>query len=103
MSAFDPLDIGNLIGLRIVLSMPAGPALTDEWTWQEVMNAESPQWIHHGPPSWLMEPEMFWRDPRQPITVRGHIPLNMERAGYELLIGGRGLDLSNLRRDEDKE
>lgn len=93
MREFDPLDIGNLIGLRIVLAMPKGPALTDEWTWKEVMNAQSPQWIHFGPPSWLLEPEMIWRDPRLPITVRGNVPVGMEQAAYTLLIGGRGIYL----------
>lgn len=96
--AFDPLDIGDLIGLRIVLAMPSGPALTNQWTWQQIMDGESPQWIYDGPPGWLLEPEMIWRDPRLPITVRGNVPRNMERAAQDLLIGGRGL---NQQRNEE--
>lgn len=89
----DPLDIRDLIGLRIILAMPEGPALTDEWTWLEVMTGNSPQWIHDGPPRWLREPEMVWRDPRLPITVRGNVPPGMERSAHTLLLGGRGLKL----------
>lgn len=88
---FDPLDIGELVGLRIVLAMPDGPALTKEWTWQQIMDGESPGWIHDGPPNWLMQPEMLWRDPRLPIIVRGNVPPNMEQAARELLFGGRDM------------
>lgn len=81
----DPLDIRNLVALRIILAMPFGPAITDEWTWQEVINRESPQWIHFGPPSWLLEPEMSWRDPLQ-IVVRGNVPNGMEKEARALLL-----------------
>lgn len=99
MIELDPLNIGELVALRIVLAMPSGPALTDEWTWKEVMSGQAPQWIHFGPPAWLLEPEMLWRDPRLPITVRGNIPIGMERAAYDLLRGGRGL--TGYEREED--
>lgn len=100
MTEFDPLNIGELIALRIILAMPEGPAITDEWTWKEVMNAEAPQWIHEGPPVWLLEPEMSWKDPRLPVTVRGHVPKGMERAAQELLLGGRGIF---PRKEEDSD
>lgn len=89
----DPLEIRDLIALRIVLAMPEGPALTDEWTWLEVMTGNAPQWIHFGPPAWLREPEMVWRDPRMPVTVRGNVPIGMERLAYTLLLAGRGVKL----------
>lgn len=85
----DPLDIWDLPALRIVLVMYEGEPLTDEWTWKEVMLGESPQWIHFGPPPWLLDPEMIWKDSRLPITVRGNVPTGYERLAHELLVGGR--------------
>lgn len=90
MAGFDWSRWGERTALRIVLVMTDGPALKREWTWQQLVDGEAPGWIHDGPPSWLLEPEMLWRDPLLPIEVRGHVPEGMQEQAYDLLLHGRG-------------
>lgn len=76
---------GDAIALRIVLAMPNGPALTKEWTWDDVLSGRSPQWVHAGPPGWLRDPEMSWNDPMLPVEVRANVPVGYEEIARDLL------------------
>lgn len=80
-------DLADRIALRIVLTVATGPALQREWTWGEVLEGRTPQWLHFGPPPWLREPEMSWHDPRGAVVARGLVPRGMEDAARELLYG----------------
>jgi hypothetical protein len=78
---------GDAIVLRAIFSLPHGPALIREWTWDQVRAGES-AFVHLGPPHWLIEPEMSWPDPQGPVEVRANVPSGLEHAARELL----GLD-----------
>lgn len=80
-------DLGDRVALRIVLAVAEGPALTREWTWRQVQECKTPQWVHLGPPPWLREPEMEWRDPLLPVTARGLVPAGLEDDARRLLYG----------------
>lgn len=53
--------------------MPQGPALTREWAWGDVLDRKAPQWLHNEAPFWMLDAEIEWRDPFEPIEYRGRI------------------------------
>jgi hypothetical protein len=77
----DPDDVG----LRVVFMVASGPAITREWTWAQVRDGRSPEWVHADPPAWLRDPEMSWHDRHGPIEVRGYVPPGMESEARALL------------------
>jgi hypothetical protein len=77
------------IAVRAVFSVSAGPALVGEWTWAQVRDGSSPDWVHADPPAWLRDPEMSWNDRHGPIEVRANVPPGMENAARALLAGSR--------------
>jgi hypothetical protein len=77
------------IAVRAVFSVSSGPALVGEWTWAQVRDGSSPDWVHADPPAWLRDPEMSWKDRHGPIEVRANVPPGMEDAARALLAGSR--------------
>jgi hypothetical protein len=74
-------------GIRVVFSMPAGPALVRIWSWREAFTGQVPDWVFAGPPPITREPEMVWHDPRGPVEFRGMVPVGLEEQARELLFG----------------
>ena len=77
------------IAVRAVFSVASGPALVGEWTWAQVRDGSSPDWVHADPPAWLRDPEMSWNDRLGPIELRANVPPGMEDAARALLAGSR--------------
>jgi hypothetical protein len=75
----------DAVALRAVFALAAGPALVREWTWRQVRDGSSPDWVHSDPPAWLRDPEMSWHDRHGPIEVSANVPRGMEDAARELL------------------
>lgn len=62
-------------GVRVVLSVPKGPAWTRIWTWREFFSGLVPTWIyaHNGPP-WMKLSEFDGpEDPMLPMEFHGHV------------------------------
>ena len=76
------------IAVRAVFAVAFGPALVGEWTWAQVRDGSSPDWVHADPP-WLRNPEMSWNDRHGPIELRANVPPGMEDAARALLAGSR--------------
>lgn len=67
-------------GVRIVFSLPEGPALTRWWTWREVFDGHAPDWLFLGDPPWWLAgkgtedpPGIRWADPLLPIEFHGRV------------------------------
>lgn len=62
------------VGILIILAVPVGRPLKRKFTWRQIFLGQVPDWIFHGPPWWLDEPQIDFHDPLGWFEYRGNIP-----------------------------